>query len=83
MEFFFSSFLQDKIIGLLSKANPNQENQADDGTPWYLKYGSRALGIIGAGCTWQKFTFFIVFKQNAASSMISERKKKNWAKSLE
>ncbi|CAG9805073.1 unnamed protein product [Chironomus riparius] len=38
----------DKVIGLLSKANPNQANQPDDGTPWYFKYGSRALGIIGA-----------------------------------
>jgi len=38
----------DKIIGLLSKANPNQENQPDDGTPWYFKYGSRLLGIVGA-----------------------------------
>ncbi|KAG5682527.1 putative Calcium channel flower [Polypedilum vanderplanki] len=38
----------DKVIGLLSKANPNQANQPDDGTPWYLKYGAKALGIIGA-----------------------------------
>lgn len=38
----------DKVIGLLSKANPNQANQPDDGTPWYLKYGSKLLGIVGA-----------------------------------
>jgi hypothetical protein len=61
MEKSFSSFFQDKIIGLLSKANPGQEGQPDDGTPWYLKYGSRALGIIGAFCTWQKFTFLYCY----------------------
>ena len=55
----FLSF-QDKIIGLLSKANPNQENQPDDGTPWYFKYGSRLLGIVGAFCTWQDKTYFFL-----------------------
>ncbi|CRK99274.1 CLUMA_CG012579, isoform A [Clunio marinus] len=38
----------DKIIGLLNKASPNAESQVDDGTPWYFKYGSRLLGIVGA-----------------------------------
>lgn len=38
----------DKVIGLLAKANPHQESQPDDGTPWYFKYGSRLLGIVGA-----------------------------------
>jgi len=38
----------DKILGILQKTNPNQEGQPDDGTPWYLKYGSRVLGIGGA-----------------------------------
>ncbi len=55
---FFIS--QDKVIGLLAKANPNQANQPDDGTPWYFKYGSRALGIIGAFCTWQINYIFII-----------------------
>jgi hypothetical protein len=53
---------QDKIIGLLSKANPNDANQPDDGTPWYLKYGSRALGIAGAFCTWQKKISLSIFR---------------------
>lgn len=46
---------QDKILGLLNKTGPNSESQADDGTPWYFKYGSRALGIVGAFCTWRFF----------------------------
>lgn len=46
---------QDKILGLLQRSGPNGENPVDDGTPWYFKYGSRALGIIGAFCTWRFF----------------------------
>lgn len=38
----------DKVLGLLNKANPNQDANVDDGIPWYFKYGSRALGIVGA-----------------------------------
>lgn len=46
---------QDKILGLLQRSGPNGENPVDDGTPWYFKYGSRALGIVGAFCTWRFF----------------------------
>lgn len=37
-------------------ARPNQQGQVapQDDFPWYMKYGARVLGIIGAGCksTW-------------------------------
>ncbi|CAO1399004.1 unnamed protein product [Diamesa hyperborea] len=39
----------DKIIGLLSRpTGPQDPNAPDDGQPWYLKYGGRVLGIVGA-----------------------------------
>ncbi len=39
-------------MGLLQRPGPGGQVQ-DDGTPWYFKYGSRVLGIVGAFCTWQ------------------------------
>lgn len=31
-------------------ARPNQEPQPQDDFPWYMKYGARVVGILGAGC---------------------------------
>lgn len=33
-------------------ARPNQQGQIQpqEDFPWYMKYGARVLGIVGAGC---------------------------------
>lgn len=36
----------EKITGLM--ARPNQPDPSTDPAPWYMKYGGRALGIVGA-----------------------------------
>lgn len=38
----------EKITGLL--ARPNQQDPVGPEQPWYLKYGSRLLGIVAAFC---------------------------------
>lgn len=55
------SIFQDKILGLLNKTGPNGEPAPDDGVPWYFKYGSKVLGIVGAFCTWQHFHIITVY----------------------
>ncbi|XP_026677394.1 calcium channel flower [Diaphorina citri] len=42
-----SFFSADKIGSML--ARPNEDPTQDDGTPWYMKYGTRGLGIFGGG----------------------------------
>uniref|UniRef100_A0A8D8V8V7 Calcium channel flower n=1 Tax=Cacopsylla melanoneura TaxID=428564 RepID=A0A8D8V8V7_9HEMI len=42
-----SFFSADKIGAMM--ARPNDDPTQDDGSPWYMKYGSRGLGILGGG----------------------------------
>lgn len=41
----------EKFVSLM--ARPNQDPQPQDDFPWYMKYGARVIGIIGAGCKFQ------------------------------
>ena len=41
----------EKLTGLM--ARPNQPDPSTDPAPWYMKYGGRALGIVGAFCKWK------------------------------
>ena len=45
--------LSDKFVSLMVR--PGQENQPSpqDDHPWYLKYGVRVAGIIGAFCKYK------------------------------
>jgi hypothetical protein len=38
-------------------ARPNEDPTQDDGTPWYMKYGTRGLGIFGGG---SKYFFSVI-----------------------
>uniref|UniRef100_A0A1B0FY55 Calcium channel flower n=1 Tax=Phlebotomus papatasi TaxID=29031 RepID=A0A1B0FY55_PHLPP len=38
--------ITEKFVSLM--ARPGQENVPKDDVPWYLKYGARVLGIVGA-----------------------------------
>lgn len=40
-------------------ARPNEDPSQDDGTPWYMKYGTRGLGIFGGG---SKYAFNLTLR---------------------
>lgn len=44
--------IAEKFTSLMAK--PNQD--PNDDTPWYIKYGARVVGIIGAFCKHPLFT---------------------------
>lgn len=46
--YFPDQSFAEKITGLL--ARPNQQDPIGPEQPWYLKYGSRLLGIVAAFC---------------------------------